>query len=98
MPIWKLEPVAPDGFNRDASTYYGPVYVRAAEEIAARGLAASSYPMATEKPPGEILPVPPWTDTQMATCTKDEDSEYDEDGPEAIVGPEEALAAAYPQI
>ena len=95
MPIWKLVPINPDDFHWGASTYIGSVFVRAADEDKARELAASEYYIGVMKPPMTEIPKPPWLYPWLANCTRVDDSEYDEDGPDAILGPEEALSRAH---
>lgn len=89
MPIWKLEPINPDDDHWRASTYIGPLFVRAADEDIARELAISEYCIGAEKSP--------WLYAWLTNITRIEDSEYDEDAPDTILGPEEALAKAHHQ-
>ncbi len=89
MPIWKLEPINPDDDHWRACTYNGPSFVRAADEDSARALAASEYRIGAEKSP--------WLFAWLTNITRIEDSEYDEDAPDTILGPEEALAKARQQ-
>ncbi len=89
MPIWKLEPINPDDDHWGASTYNGPLFVRAADEDIARELATSEYRIGAEKSP--------WLYAWLTNITRIEDSDYDEDGPDAILGPQEALAKAQQQ-
>ncbi len=96
MPIWRLEPINPDDHHWQASTYAGPLTVRAADEDKARELAASQFRIGAEKPPGAEGPRTPWLYSWLATCTRIEASEFEEDGPETILGPEEALSRAPP--
>ncbi len=55
MPIWRLEPINPDDYHWQASTYAGPLSVRAADEDKARALAASQFRIGAEKLPGSQL-------------------------------------------
>ncbi len=89
MPIWKLEPINPDDDHWSASLYNGPLLVRADDEDIARELATSDYRVGSEKSP--------WLYAWLTNITRIEDSEYDEDGPDTILGPEEALAKAHQQ-
>ncbi|MAF94578.1 MAG: hypothetical protein CMM60_02315 [Rhodospirillaceae bacterium] len=50
MPIWRLEPINPDDHHWRASTYAGPLTVRAADEDKARELATSQFRIGAEKP------------------------------------------------
>ncbi len=97
MPIWKLEPVNPDVHHWRASTYVGPVIVRAPDEAMAGGLAASAFAIAAEKIPGAEVPILPWSYSWLVTCVRLEKSGYDEEGPDTILGPEKALSRAHPQ-
>ncbi len=96
MPIWKLEPVDPNEDHWRASVYNGPVVVRAADEVRARGVAAEAFGIAAEKLPGAEVPLVPWDYSQLVTCARLENSDFDEEGPEAILGPERALSGARP--
>ncbi len=89
MPIWKLEPINPDDDHWGASTYNGPLIVRAADEDIARELATAEYRIGTEKSP--------WLYAWLTNIIRIEDSEYDEDAPDTILGPEEALTKAHQQ-
>ena len=92
MPIWRLEPINPDDHHWRASTYTGPLSVRAAEEDKARKLAASQFRIDAEKHLGAEVPRTPWLYSWLVNCTQIETSEFEEDGPETILGPEEALS------
>ncbi len=96
MPIWRLEPINPDDPHWRASTYAGPLTVRAADEDKARELAASPFRIGAAKPPATEVPRTPWLYSWLATCARIEASEFEEDGPETILGPPEALARALP--
>ncbi len=95
MPIWVLEPINPDDHHWQASTYVGPLSVRAANEDRARELAASKFRISAEKLPGVEVPRTPWPYSWLATCERIEVSEFEEDGPDTILGPEEALSRAH---
>ena len=92
MPIWRLEPINPDDHHWRASTYSGPLSVRAAEEDKARKLAASQFRIDAENHLGAEVPRTPWLYSWLVNCTRIETSEFEEDGPEPILGPEEALS------
>ena len=98
MPIWGFEPINPDDLHWRASRYVGPLTVRAADEDKARELAASQFRIGTEKSPGAEVPRTPWLYSWLATCTRIEASEFEEDGPETILGPQEALSTAPPPL
>ncbi len=93
MPIWKLEPINPDDDHWTACRYVGPLFVRAADDDGARELTALQYAKGEEKLSGGNVPKTPWLYAWLATCTRLEDSEYDSDGPDAILGPAEAINA-----
>ncbi len=88
MGIWKLEPVNPDDDHWRASTYVGRLIVRAPDEDKARSLATAAFWGTAEKPPGEEMPRPPWGHPSKVTCVRLEDSGFDEEGPDGILGPE----------
>ncbi len=98
MPIWRLEPINPDDYHWQASTYAGPLSVRAADEDKARDLAASQFRIGAGKPPGAEVPRTPWLYSWLATCERIKVSEFEEDGPDTILGPEEALSKAHPPL
>ena len=98
MPIWKLKPINPDDEHWNASAYTGPLFVRAADDDGARELAASEYHRGAEKPSVAKVLKTSWPYAWLTTCTRVEDSEYDEDGPDAILGPEEALSRVHPPL
>ncbi len=96
MPIWKLEPVNPDEHHWRRSTYVGPAIVRAPDEARAGRVAADAFGIAAEKIPGAEVPLLPWIHSWLVTCVRLENSDFDEEGPEAILGPEKALSKARP--
>ena len=96
MGIWKLEPVNPSEVHWRASTYVGPVIVRAPDEIKARWVAVEAFGIAAEKLPGAEVPLLPWTYSWIVTCVQLEDSGFDKEGPDVILGPEEALSWVRP--
>lgn len=98
MPIWKLAPINPDDHHWQASTYAGPLTVRAADEDKARQLAASQFRIGAEKPPGAQIPRTPWLYSWLATCKRIEASEFEVDGPDTILEPEEASSRALPSL
>ena len=91
MPIWKLEPINSDDDHWKASRYVGPLFVRAADDDGARELAAMEYRKSEGNLPSGKVPTTPWRYAWLANCTRVEDTEYDEDGPDAILGPPAAL-------
>ena len=98
MPIWRLEPINPDDHHWQASTYAGPLTVRAADEDKAREVASSQLRISAEKPPGAEVPRTPWLYLWLSTCKRIEASELEEDGPDTILEPEEALSQAFPSL
>ena len=96
MPIWKLEPADPTVDHWRCSTWLAAVFIRANDELAARGMAQSAFGIVPGKPLGPVVPLMPWVHEWIATCEQVEDSEYKVDGPDEILGPEEALKRAYP--
>ena len=98
MPIWRLEPINPADSHWQASTYAGPLYLRAADEDKARELAASLFRIGAGKSPEAEVPRTPWNFSWLATCERIKVSEFEEDGPNTILGPEEALSKAHPPL
>ena len=98
MPIWRFEPINPDDHHWQASAYTGPLTVRAADEDKARELAASQFRIGAEKPQGTDVPRMPWLYSWLTNCTRLEASEFEEDGPDSILGPQQALSRARPSL
>ena len=98
MPIWRLDPINPDDHHWQASTYAGPLTVRAADEDKARALAGSQFSIAAEKPPGAEVPRTPWLYSWLSTCARIESSEFEDDGPDTILGPEEVFSKALQSL
>ncbi len=96
MGIWKLEPVNPDGHHWRASTYIGSLIVRAPDEATARFFAAKAFGIAAELLPGLEVSLLPWVHSRLVTCVRLEKSDFDEEGPDAVLGPEEALSRTLP--
>ena len=98
MTVWKLEPVNPDEHQHDwqASRYVGTVFVRARDEEAARVLALNAFGFSLEVPRDKKIPLQPWNRGQLVTCEHVTESGFEEDGPDEILGPDEALAKAHP--
>ncbi len=95
MPIWRLEPVNRDEHHWRASTYVGPVIVRAPDEATAGGVAGDAFGIAAEKLPGAEVPLSPWIHPWLVTCVRLENSDYVEEGPDTILGPDKALSRAH---
>ncbi len=93
MPIWKLEPVTPKDHHWQASKYDEHVFIRAPDELRARHIATDAFGIAAEHCGGSESPSQPWI--HSATCTPVENSDFDEEGPDIILGPPEALSRAY---
>lgn len=89
MPIWKLEPVDPTADHWRCSTWFGTVFIRAKDELAAREMVQNAYGVAPAvTPPGAETPLLPWIHDLISTCEQVEDSAYDTDGPDEILSPE----------
>jgi hypothetical protein len=87
MPIWKLEPQNPDSPHWQASTYQGPVIVRAASEQEARHLAMQRFAKAGQRAEDTLLD--PWGQEPLVFCTRLHDTRYDEDGKDEVLEPQE---------
>ena len=96
MPIWKLEPVNPKEHHWQASKYDGHVFIRAPDVMGARVIASSAFSIPAQHFDGSELPLDPWTHSVVTTCTRVETTDFDEDGPDIILGPPEALSRARP--
>ncbi len=97
MPIWKLEPLDLAADHWRCSTWVGIVFIRAKDELAARGMVQNAFGIAAEKLPGVEVPLMPWVHDSISTCEQAKDSEYDGEGPDDILGPEVALKRAHPR-
>ncbi len=60
MPIWRPDHIRPGDHHGRASTYTGPLSVRAAGEIKARELVASAFRIGAEASAAKDVPRPPW--------------------------------------
>ena len=60
--------------------------MRAADEIKARELAASAFRIGAETSAAKDVPRPPWLFPRLVTCTRIEDSDFEENGPDTILG------------
>ena len=97
MPIWELEAVDPTVDHWRCSKWVGTVFIRAKDELGARGMAQLAYGIVAEKLPGKEVPLMPWVHEWISTCEQVEDSEYDVDGSDVILGPEEARKKMHPR-
>ena len=96
MTIWKLKPVDPGDHNWRASKYAGTVFVRARDKDTARFLAMKAFGKFVELTPDKKIPLQTWNLDRFATCEHVADSGFEEDGPDEVLGPDEALAKAHP--
>jgi hypothetical protein len=87
MSIWKLEPQQADSPHWQASTYYGPVTVRAASEQEARHLAAQHFAKGSARAEDTLLN--PWGQEPLVLCTRVQGSGYGEEGKDEILEPPE---------
>ena len=87
MPIWKLDPIDLTDQNWAASRRKGPVIIRAPTEDRARQIAQGAFAIGVSPTPGTELPFSPWKYPNLVTCQPDTSTEYDEDGPDAILDP-----------
>ena len=97
MPIWKLEPDDLTADHWRCSKWVGTLFIRAKDELTARKMADSAFAITPELVPGTETPLIPWDYEWVSTCEQVGDSEYDEDGPDDILGPEEAIKRAHPR-
>ena len=96
MPIWKLEPVNPEEHHWRASKYDGHVFIRAPGELRARDIASSAFGITPQHSGESETPLLPWIHFVTVTCTDVETSDFDEEGPDEVVGPPEALSRKHP--
>lgn len=96
MPLWRLEPHDLSNRHWNASTYKGPVVIRAGDADAAQLLAARAFGKATGKDFGDTVIVVPWDQRDLISTTQVQGTdEYVEEGPSGIVHPLEALELAH---
>lgn len=88
--IWRLTPINPSSLNWKASTYCGELIIRAVSERRARQIAGLALNIAVEYVrPGPTISNPWNRIVGEASCERRAKSEYDDEGPEAILFPEE---------
>ncbi len=87
MSIWRLEPIDTTNHNWRASSYVGPVLIRAADEQQARALATRVLNVAAEHARGSKLPVNPWNKVELVSCSRANDTTFAEEGPDEILDP-----------
>lgn len=83
MPIWKLTPTDVRSDDWGGSTHKGEIIVRAPTESDARTKAGLTFAKAQREPRNS--PISPWRQEQLVTCTRLDDSGFDEDGPDAVL-------------
>ncbi|MEE9130815.1 MAG: hypothetical protein V3T84_12410 [Phycisphaerales bacterium] len=87
MHIWELKPTNIESDHWQGSTYKGEVIVRAEDEDEARRHALVTFRVPTERVPRADTPFPPWTQSELVTCERLDDSDYAEDGPAGVLSP-----------
>ena len=88
--IWRLSPVDPDSLNWKASIYCGQLIIRAPSERRARQIASLALVIAVRRIPGQQTISNPWNRlVGEATCERLLDSGYEDEGPDAILSPEQ---------
>lgn len=88
--IWRLSPVDPESLNWKASIYCGELLIRASSERRARQIASLALGIATSRVPGQQTITNPWNRlVGEATGERVDKSEHKNEGPEAILFPEE---------
>ena len=89
MSIWQLDPINLSDHNWRASTYTGPVTIRAPDEQRAREIASYAFGIAAEHDPELAVPIIPWGYGHLVKCERTEAGTHLEDGEDAIVDPSE---------
>ncbi len=87
MPIFELTANVPDHINWRASVVKDRAVIRAGNEMDARLLANRKFRVAAIGPAGGPQPVPPWIDSTLVACREIEDSDWETDGPPAVLFP-----------
>ncbi len=85
MPIYELTAYDPGNINWRASMVKDRAVIRADDEMDARLLANRKFRIAVVGPAGEPVPKPPWTDPTLVACREIEDSDWETDGPPAVL-------------
>ena len=88
MPIFELMPIDLGHINWRASMVWDQAVIRAEHEMDARLLAANTFQVAATRAVGEQVPIPPWTDPALVDCRELDDTEWEADGPPAVLFPE----------
>ncbi len=97
MPIYELTAYDPDNINWRTSMVKDRAVIRAEDEMDARLFAANTFRIAAipyflrqgrARAAGEPVSVPPWTDPTLVACREIEDSDWEADGPSAVLAPE----------
>jgi hypothetical protein len=88
MLIWELAPTDPSDSRWVASKHKGLAIIRAATAERARQIAKSAFDMGSDRVSG-VVPGSAWGCGDMVRCRRLEHSDYDENGPEAILNPAE---------
>jgi len=88
MPIWKLTPLDTTSDHWQASTRKDYIIVRAANESEARATAHSEFLIAAKRVPRGDTPLcSPWKQSNLVSCQRLENSEYEEEGSTKVLYP-----------
>jgi hypothetical protein len=87
MPVWKLTPIDLSDPNWEASSHRGTVVVRAADEDAARTVAARAFDVETRFSPRRGAKFPPWHSPALVNAERIGDPRYEPKGPTEILDP-----------
>ena len=85
MPIWKLEPFDPPNDNWRASSFCGPIVVRAKDKDEARGTASTQFGFWPQLA-GNKIPIDPWLDPGSSSCEEIPGAKYEREGPSEVLG------------
>jgi len=88
MRIWKLTPLDKTSDHWQASTHKGHVIVRAASEDEARNKATAEFTIATKRIRGGDTLFSPWGQSNLVSCQRLENSNFEEKGPVAVLYPD----------
>jgi hypothetical protein len=87
MPLWVLTPVDLADPNWEASSYRGPVMVRAPNAQKARAVAARTFDVKTGFKPGQGLRFPPWRRAALVTVARVHDPRFEPEGATEVLEP-----------
>jgi hypothetical protein len=87
MPVWRLTPTNLADPNWEASSHRAAAVVRAANEAAAREVAAAAFDVPTRFAPRSGAKFPPWSSPALVKAACIDDARYESEGPAEVLDP-----------